>query len=577
MSSIKLESAIASDSVSRKHHDVTVIGAGWSGLVACKYMKEEGLSVIALEKRDGIGGVWLYSDDPNTTTVMKTTRCTSSSTMTEMSDFPMPEEIGMFPHHTDILKYLHSYADNFNLMPHILLNTCVKKAEKKGEIWCVQCENGDEYTSNNLVVTTGQLHLPNRDLENTVLKDFTGKIYHASEIKEVSKEHEGKRLLIVGGGETGSDLCMDFYAHSEFIYWSIPRGQHFFKKVGKTAPWHEPDALDKSFSRIVNKLTPFARSKPGLAWLCKWTTAGSVLAYKGHGIPEWHNDAEFFHNFINKNGKVLDFVDYKHLVPKAGITHCVGNEVYFTDGTRQEFDTVILSTGYKKGFPFLPKHYTEMSMSHHYKFVFDIQDPSISFVGFWRPVVGSVVAGAELQARWVARVYSKVAPLKPLNEREADRARDIAHYGEYFKNSSQRLESLTELFTYTDDVAKLAGVYPDYWALFKRRPYHWYVAYFAPYNAATFRLNEPKYEDQAIATMKTHNSMALNVYNIMLLLFLRIIWFDWILYRLGYLKYKIQMSQWWKVVRDWRIIRVANWVWTRPKKIFYEDFLPDHI
>ena len=63
------------------YHDVTVIGAGWSGLVACKYMKEEGLSVVCIERKNDIGGVWLYSDDPNIPTVMKSTRCTSSSTV----------------------------------------------------------------------------------------------------------------------------------------------------------------------------------------------------------------------------------------------------------------------------------------------------------------------------------------------------------------------------------------------------------------------------------------------------------------------------------------------------------------
>ncbi len=46
------------------HRDVIVIGAGCSGLCACKYMLEEGLSIVALEKREDIGGVWLYTEDP---------------------------------------------------------------------------------------------------------------------------------------------------------------------------------------------------------------------------------------------------------------------------------------------------------------------------------------------------------------------------------------------------------------------------------------------------------------------------------------------------------------------------------
>ena len=161
------------------HHDVTVIGAGWSGLVACKYMLEEGLSVVALEKREDIGGVWLYSNNPSITTVMQSTRTTSSSTVTEMSDFPMPEEIGMFPHHKDVWNYLHSYAKTFNLMPHIKLNIEVETVEKEGEVWSVCCSNGDTYTSKYLVVASGEHQDPNRELEESLLKGFTGKIYHA--------------------------------------------------------------------------------------------------------------------------------------------------------------------------------------------------------------------------------------------------------------------------------------------------------------------------------------------------------------------------------------------------------------
>ena len=47
--------------------------------------------------------------------------------------------------------------------------------------------------------------------------------------------------------------------------------------------------------------------------------------------------------FINKNGKVLDFVDYKH---QAGVVECRGKEVLITNDAKQEFDIVIMSTGY---------------------------------------------------------------------------------------------------------------------------------------------------------------------------------------------------------------------------------------
>jgi len=44
--------------------DLIVIGAGWSGLLACKYAKENGLNVVVLEGRENIGGVWKFSEDP---------------------------------------------------------------------------------------------------------------------------------------------------------------------------------------------------------------------------------------------------------------------------------------------------------------------------------------------------------------------------------------------------------------------------------------------------------------------------------------------------------------------------------
>lgn len=93
--------------------DVCIIGAGWSGLLAAHHMTEQGLSVLLLERRDGLGGVWRFSPDPDVVTVMKSTITSSSAAVTEASDFPMDDSMGYFVHHEEVLDWLERYADHW--------------------------------------------------------------------------------------------------------------------------------------------------------------------------------------------------------------------------------------------------------------------------------------------------------------------------------------------------------------------------------------------------------------------------------------------------------------------------------
>ena len=112
----------------------------------------------------------------------------------------------MFSQNIDVREYLESYAENFNLMPHIRLNTCVSEVNKEGETWHVTCSTGDTYTSTYLIVATGLHQTPNRELEKITLKGYTGKVYHASEIKVIMEKHKNERLYLSWGEERQSTI-----------------------------------------------------------------------------------------------------------------------------------------------------------------------------------------------------------------------------------------------------------------------------------------------------------------------------------------------------------------------------------
>ena len=44
--------------------DAVVIGAGFSGLLAVHQLRQAGVSVIALEKADDVGGTWYWNRYP---------------------------------------------------------------------------------------------------------------------------------------------------------------------------------------------------------------------------------------------------------------------------------------------------------------------------------------------------------------------------------------------------------------------------------------------------------------------------------------------------------------------------------
>ena len=556
-------------SIRDKVYDVLIVGGGWSGLLMCKYALEHGLEPIVLEKRSNIGGVWNFTEDPSIVTVQESTCTTSSPSLTEMSDFPMPPEMGHFPHHTAVVNYLRMYATHFKLWERIIFNTSVERITKTKINWEITTSNS-VYKALNVSVCSGVLGEPNRDIEVGVLKEYPGKIVHGGEIKKFDESYRDKTIVIVGGGETAADILEEWYPKVKQIFWLISRGQHFFRKFVKILPHRQPQVLDKASSRAMNTLSPFYKGKPGLSWVCNWTTNGSLLAYQGHGMKEFRNEFDFMHSVINKNGHVLDLVDYEKVVPKSHMTGCKDKIIFFENNDYCEADLIINCTGYKVNLPYLPENYKFEVIRDMYKHTIHPSDTTLSFIGYIRPVVGSIAQLAEMQSRFVSMVWAGKVKLgseeELLREIEAEKLK----YREFVQTDDARKQSLVEGYDYLDDMARTTGTYPNYEDLWNSSMREWYIAVFAPYNGAMYRLNNQTDRAQALATMEGHMKGSVGPIQFVMIIFLRVIKFDLILKLLGNVKYSFQVSNRFSSIRNSNILRKLNSVWLIPKKFLFD-------
>lgn len=125
---------------------IAIIGAGISGLLACRYTLSKGFHPIVFEFRSGVGGVW--------TKTIKTTKLQTPRDFYQFSDFPWPNSVTEeFPTQQQVLDYIQSYAKHFDLLKYIRFNTKVIGIEHEGipekeiQSWNLWNGNGQPFSS----------------------------------------------------------------------------------------------------------------------------------------------------------------------------------------------------------------------------------------------------------------------------------------------------------------------------------------------------------------------------------------------------------------------------------------------
>ena len=183
-----------------------VIGAGPMGLATARNLNKYDIPFIGFDLNSDVGGLWDI-DNPHST-MYQSAHLISSKGMTEFSEFPMPDEVATYPHHSEMKRYFQSYARHFDLYRHYEFSTRVVRVERNGDGWQITTERDGETQSryfDGVLIANGTLHTPNQP---SLPGKFEGELMHSCDYRDAAV-FDGKRVLIVGCGNSACDIAVD--------------------------------------------------------------------------------------------------------------------------------------------------------------------------------------------------------------------------------------------------------------------------------------------------------------------------------------------------------------------------------
>ncbi len=312
-----------------------VIGAGTSGLAVVKNFAERGIAVDCYERADNLGGNWNFGKPGSS--VCRSTHLISSKALTAYVDFPMPKEYPEYPSHELVLRYLESYADRFDLRRHIQFSTAAKRIERAASGWLVTLTDGRELAYRGIVIANGHNWDPRwPDFAGT----FKGVVLHSSEYK-TPDVLDGKRVLVVGAGNSGCDIAVESAQHASQTFLSMRRGYHYLPKFFHGTP------IDVVGERLLWCRFPLWLRRL-LAGGMGWLVMGSPHAV---GLPR--PDHRLFETHPIINSQLIYHAAHGDVAAKPNVARLDGDGVVFTDGSREVVDVIVYATGFKITIPFV--------------------------------------------------------------------------------------------------------------------------------------------------------------------------------------------------------------------------------
>ncbi|MBW2388058.1 MAG: NAD(P)-binding domain-containing protein [Deltaproteobacteria bacterium] len=413
---------------------VCIIGAGPSGLAACKVLAEAGIAFECLEAGRSVGGVWDVEGGYGGG--YRSLHTNTSTQKMAYSDFPFPDDSPQFPNHSQMLDYFNAYAEHFKIRDRIQLNCRVESANPLEDgRWQIRLESGETRDYAACIVATGQ-YGTRRWPEPLPPGHFDGDQIHASDYLDPTTplDCRDKRVVVVGLGSSAAEIATELAGGkagesiASRVILSARSGRYIMPKVYKGEP------LDS------NAPHPTLQLPAAIRWLPRWARlhfprslmkkAFARIQQEVGGPTDWNLPDPAFPPWAERptlSDGFIPALQAGRVEGKPGISAIDGSSIKFTDGSVAKADVVIYATGYRFDFPFLDRQVlgcesTELSL---YQRVAHPSSRNLYFIGFTR-VLCSLWPVSEQQAIWLAGVLTGSIKLPS----EAERTRRAVQVAE---------------------------------------------------------------------------------------------------------------------------------------------------
>ncbi len=306
--------------------DAIIVGAGPAGLACAVMMREAGIDCLMLDKAGAVGTVWRRHYDR---LHLHTDRNHSS-----LPRLPMPRTYPRYPTRAQVVAYLEQYARHFGVAP--VLNTTVTRILRDGNFWRVETTQ-DSWTSPVVVIATGWADFPYRP-SLPEMEAFGGSIIHSIAYQNPTS-YFGKRVLVVGFGNSGGEIALDLAEAGIDVSVSVRGPVQILPRDLLGVPILTIAIAQQAFPARV---TDFINA-PVLRL--------AIGAFEKYGL---RRAAKGPRRMIEEDGRVplLDVgtmakIRDGSIKVRGGIDHLTRDGVAFSRLPAERFDAVILATGFR--------------------------------------------------------------------------------------------------------------------------------------------------------------------------------------------------------------------------------------